>query len=147
MAVVLEYAGTTPTRRNEILSPFYWQLLLAYAHANICWQISRLMIVSVSSHLHPNFSAWTPVAWLPGGIAACYLGKAAGVAIMLLFSAFAGQMMHRLLVRWQSTNVTDHAALLQEWRTWATAALWMMWIPVPALYAFAYQFSVWATQR
>ncbi|HUO10278.1 MAG TPA: hypothetical protein VM008_18370 [Phycisphaerae bacterium] len=147
MAVVLEYAAAVPARRKEALSPFSWQLLLAYAHASLCWQIAQLMIVSVCSHLHPNFVAWTPIAWLPGGITALYLGKVAGTAVMFLSSAFAGHMMHGLLVRWQFTATTGHAALLHEWRTWATAAIWMMWIPVPALYAFAYQFSEWATQR
>jgi hypothetical protein len=147
MGVVLEYAGEQVERQDPLLSPFMVQLLLAYAHANLCWQVSQLTLVSVCSHMRPDFLAWTPLAWLPGSVATYYFGRAAGIALMFLVSMAAGQMMHRVLMRRQT--VVDHGAgaLLQEWRTWVAAVLWLVWIPVPALFAFAYQFAQWVTTR
>jgi hypothetical protein len=147
MAVVLEYSEQGVSSQSRLLSPFVVQLLLAYAHANLCWQVSQFMLVSVCSHLYTNFTAWTPLAWLPGDVVAHNLGRIPGLAVMLLFSITAGQMLHGLLVR-RFADLTKHpVTLLHDWRTWFTAALWLMWVPVPALYAFAYQFSQWATQR
>jgi hypothetical protein len=147
MALVLEYAGEGVEPRDPLLSPFMVQLLLAYAHVNLCWQVSQLMLVSVCSHLHSDFVAWTPLAWLPGNVAAYYFGRVAGIALMFLVSAVAGQMAYRTLMRRQT--VADHGAyaLPREWQTWMTAALWLVWIPVPALFAFAYQFAQWVTTR
>ena len=147
MELVLEYAGDSVEPRGQALSPFVVQLLLAYAHANLCWQVSQLMLVSVCSHLNTHFIAWTPLAWLPGNVATYYLGRVAGIALMFLLSVVAGQMMYGVLIRRQPLMDHGVGGVLREWRTWVTAALWLAWIPVPALFAFAYQFSEWATQR
>ncbi len=147
MSVVLEYAGDSVERRDPLLSPFVVQLLLAYAHANLCWQVSQFMLVSVCSHLHSDFVAWTPLAWLPGNVAAYYFGSVAGIALMFLVSAVAGQMAYGTLMRRQTLADRGAHALLGQWRTWVTAALWLVWIPVPALFAFAYQFAQWVTTR
>ena len=147
MAVVLEYAGQSVGRRGTLLSPFSLQLLLTYTHVNLCWQFSRLTIASVCSHMHADFLAWTPVAWLPGSLAGAYLGKGLGMALMFLCSIVAGKMMQGLLARYRDSLDTPSDSLIHDWRTWATAVLWLGWIPVPAIFAFAYQFSEWATQR
>ncbi|MGN6369757.1 MAG: hypothetical protein ACTHN5_15975 [Phycisphaerae bacterium] len=147
MGVVLEYAGGSVEPRERILSPFMMQLLLAYAHANVCWQVSQLMLASVCSHMQADFFAWTPLAWLPGSVATHYVGRVVGVSLMFLVSMVAGQMAYGVMMRRKRVVDPGAGALLHDWRTWATAALWLVWLPVPALFAFAYQFAQWVTVR
>ena len=105
------------------------------------------MLVSVCSHLHSDFFAWTPLAWLPGSVATHYFGRVVGISLMFLMSAVGGQMMYGVVMRRQTLMDRGVTGVLQEWRTWATAVLWLAWIPVPAVFAFAYQFAQWVTTR
>lgn len=120
------------------------QILLTYAHINLCWQISRAMLLATCGHLYPNFTAWTPLAWLPGCAVTLWLGQAAGWVLMFGVSVIAGRMMRDLLAR-NRDEISSFETLVRDWRTWVTGALWLMWVPVPAVYAFVYQFAAWAT--
>jgi hypothetical protein len=145
MAVVLEYAARPTDPHRPLLSPLAMQILLTYAHVNLCWQVSQTMLADACSHMEPNFVAWTPLAWLPGCLATLWVGKAAGAAVMFLVSIFAGRMMCGFLTRYRNGLQGRAYGFWHDWRTWIVAVLWLMWIPVPALYAFVYQFGAWAT--
>ena len=99
MEMVLEYSGEGRNAGGRALSPFMIQVFLAYAHANLCWQVSQLTLVSVCSHFRADFVAWTPLAWLPGSVATYYFGKGAGITLMFLVSVVAGQMLRGVLMR------------------------------------------------
>lgn len=144
MAFVLEYARPATGRRWDAIPSSISLTLLTYAHVNLCWQMSRLMLVPVCKQLGHSFVAWTPVAWLPGSLAMLRVGPGLGTVIMFLSSLLAGRLMQEILLRYYDGLGGGWRALVSNWRVWVATVLWFGWIPVPAVMAFIYQFSVWA---
>jgi hypothetical protein len=152
MALVLEYAPRLQERSTPWMPSAAFPILLIYAHINLCWQISRLMLEPVCNHVDPHFSAWTPVAWLPGSVTTLFAGSGWGTVVMFLMSVFAGRLMHGVISRYclsdaWSQNTFRVGTFLHDWRVWLTAILWLAWVPVPSMLAFIYQFEVWAITR
>ncbi len=97
MTQVLEYAHPRVGGRPNAIPAPITLTLLTYAHLNLCWQISRLMLVPVCERLGHQFFAWTPVGWLPGSVATLVGGPGLGAAVMFFMSLFAGRIMQGVL--------------------------------------------------
>ena len=151
MTLVLEYARDDE-RTSHWFPPAAITVVLTYAHVNLCWQLSRLMLEPVCKQLGTHFSAWTPVAWLPGCATTLWAGSGWGSAMMFLCSVLAGRLMHLVLSQYcMGENAAKGrvimAGMIRDWRVWLTAVLWLAWLPVPSMLAFICQFEVWATTR
>lgn len=143
MALVIEYARSERRSARELLTSQILGVLLTFAHINLCWQGSRQLIVSVCEHSAGNFVTWTPMAWLPGTVIANYLGETTGLICMAAMSVLAAHMLQKFLMTHRDGIRLD-SSLLGDSRLWVIAALWLVWLPVPASNAFVYQFTDWA---
>jgi hypothetical protein len=152
MGLVLEYATGDETTPTGWIPPAALPVLLIYAHVNLCWQTSRLMLDPVCKQMGTHFSAWTPVAWLPGCAVTLWAGTGWGTAVMFLMSVLSGQLLYAVISRYCLGNqLLDAkarlAVALRDWRVWTAALLWLGWVQVPSMLAFICQFEIWATAR
>jgi hypothetical protein len=142
-ALVLQYAGgwggTRPRRR--IVAPAIFPILLTFAHINLAWQISQLMIARVCWADKLDFSLWVPAAWAPGLLVARH-SVPLGLLLMLIPSILAGQLLWQTILRCRDglRPILDISSL----RCAAMLLLWTCWLPMPAPYSVAYLFSRWA---
>jgi hypothetical protein len=151
MALLLEYAAPREERQTGWIPPAVITVLLTYAHVNLCWQLSRLMLEPMCKQIGTHHSAWTPVAWLPGCATTLWAGSGGGMAMMFLSSVLAGRLMHEVLSHYcldaTAASTFRVMGVIRDWRVWMTAVLWLAWVPVPSVLAFICQFEVWATTR
>ena len=137
-AVLPYFTGNLATPR--LLPVVIFPILLTFAHINLCWQLSQIMIEPICGAARLDFPVWTPAAWIPGTFLAHY-NLAAGLLVMLLPSILAGAFLWSVIVRLLSGGSASGFA---SWRCAALLLLWACWIPLPAMDSVAFLFTRWA---
>ena len=147
MAVVLDYhpCPSPHLARAWVPPRIVLPLLLIFAHVNLCWQISCLILRSMSGNDPPVSILWCPAIWLPGAAVMGTLGAGPGLLVVVLASAGAGWLLFDVLTRFLAREKAPGGTF--AWRFWTLAFLWCAWLPVPGDWSFVGQFRLWAIQN
>jgi hypothetical protein len=86
--------------------------------------------------------AWTNLAWLPGGLLIAVGDSWAtfGAFVLLAGSGVAGISAATVFVGAVSRNRPRFGR--GAWRVWVVVALWLVWVPVPAVGTVTYWHTV-----
>ena len=142
MIGVLDYQTSSIPQPGFRCPRVVFPILLTFAHVNLCWQISRLILPSVCADAARPDTAWTAAAWMPAAAIMHNFGFLAGVLVLLASSSCAGWVLYDYLRR-RAAQLPEAAGTL-AWRLWVLALLWGAWLPIHGDFSFVWQFRQWA---